>query len=230
VAIRGSSTYLRSQWDAMERHTEPPYRLTLKSNGCLILISALTPNHLLVASKHSLGTTIEIQEEDALPPRNPQSVAETTEGRNPATLAETVSEAKTSGVDGDLELDATMVDSMASVTIPDDLDNEPKKSKNALKNEAKAKQKAAEKQQKALAASAGGPPQRTKPARAPKDDGGDHEAQAHAEVGREWVRRTLAKSGRTEAELAKRLWEGNMTAVLEVSCNVDVKLNMAEES
>jgi tRNA ligase len=43
----------------MESHTQAPYHLTLKSNGCLILISALSPTHLLVASKHSLGTTTE---------------------------------------------------------------------------------------------------------------------------------------------------------------------------
>ncbi|WRT67884.1 uncharacterized protein IL334_004858 [Kwoniella shivajii] len=93
-----------TNWSAMKIHTEPPYHLTLKSNGCLILISALSPSHLIVASKHSLGTTTESPEQ----------------------------------------------------------------------------------------------------------------AKAHAAVGREWVKKTLATQGKTEAELAKKLWDGNMTAVLEL--------------
>ncbi|KAK6908084.1 hypothetical protein I203_102085 [Kwoniella mangroviensis CBS 8507] len=93
-----------TNWSAMKLHTEPPYHLTLKSNGCLILISALSPSHLIVASKHSLGTTTEAQEQEA----------------------------------------------------------------------------------------------------------------AHAAVGREWVKKTLTAKGKTEAELAKKLWDGNMTAVLEL--------------
>lgn len=43
------------QWAALEEHTSPPYTLTLKSNGCIIFIGALTPDKLLVTSKHSLG-------------------------------------------------------------------------------------------------------------------------------------------------------------------------------
>ena len=43
------------QWDSLESHTAPPYTLTLKSNGCIIFIAALTPAKLLVTSKHSLG-------------------------------------------------------------------------------------------------------------------------------------------------------------------------------
>ncbi|OCF45932.1 hypothetical protein I317_00019 [Kwoniella heveanensis CBS 569] len=102
-----------TEWSAMKMHTEPPYHLTLKSNGCLILISALSPQHLIVASKHSLGTTTEGTE-------------------NQAEKAE------------------------------------------------------------------------------------HEEAKAHAAVGREWVKKTLIASGKTEVDLAKRLWDGNMTAVLEL--------------
>lgn len=43
------------QWPALEDHTAGPYVLTLKSNGCIIFIGALTPSKLLVTSKHSLG-------------------------------------------------------------------------------------------------------------------------------------------------------------------------------
>ncbi|KAI0360295.1 hypothetical protein OH77DRAFT_1470048 [Trametes cingulata] len=42
-------------WASLEAHTAPPYTLTLKSNGCIIFIAALTPTKLLVTSKHSLG-------------------------------------------------------------------------------------------------------------------------------------------------------------------------------
>ena len=43
------------QWSSLESHTKPPYTLTLKSNGCIIFIAALTPTKLIVTSKHSLG-------------------------------------------------------------------------------------------------------------------------------------------------------------------------------
>ncbi|KAJ7359383.1 RNA ligase [Mycena albidolilacea] len=42
-------------WPALEVHTAGPYTLSLKSNGCIIFIAALTPDKLLVTSKHSLG-------------------------------------------------------------------------------------------------------------------------------------------------------------------------------
>lgn len=109
----------------MEQYTQAPYYLTLKSNGCLILISALSPTELVVASKHSLGTTTETEE--------------TANAVDNANAPETAGE------------------------------------------------KALERQDR-----------------------------AHAEVGREWLKRTLQQSGKTEAELARRLWDGNLTAVLEV--------------
>ncbi|KAF5380128.1 hypothetical protein D9615_006236 [Tricholomella constricta] len=42
-------------WPALESHTAAPYTLSLKSNGCIIFIAALTKSKLLVTSKHSLG-------------------------------------------------------------------------------------------------------------------------------------------------------------------------------
>ncbi|KAF7761350.1 hypothetical protein Agabi119p4_9342 [Agaricus bisporus var. burnettii] len=42
-------------WEAIEKHTAAPYTLSLKSNGCVIFIAALTPKKLLITSKHSLG-------------------------------------------------------------------------------------------------------------------------------------------------------------------------------
>nr|GAT52938.1 RNA ligase [Mycena chlorophos] len=44
-------------WEALEKHTDGPYTLSLKSNGCIIFIAALTPEKLLVTSKHSIGAT-----------------------------------------------------------------------------------------------------------------------------------------------------------------------------
>ncbi|KAJ6602126.1 RNA ligase-domain-containing protein [Mycena sp. CBHHK59/15] len=42
-------------WEALEAHTTAPYTLTLKSDGCIIFIAALTPAKLLITSKHSIG-------------------------------------------------------------------------------------------------------------------------------------------------------------------------------
>lgn len=123
---------LTIQWDAIEKHTQAPYHLTLKSNGCLIMISALSPSHLVVASKHSLGTTTE----------------------DTATVV-------------------SVTQSLKEATLDD-------------------KKKAAE------------------------DAKDESSARAHAEVGREWVARTLKKSGKTSEQLAKRLWDENLTAVLEL--------------
>ncbi|KAH7105959.1 RNA ligase-domain-containing protein [Auriculariales sp. MPI-PUGE-AT-0066] len=44
-----------TSWKSLETHTVAPYHLTLKSNGCIIFVAALTQDKLLVTSKHSLG-------------------------------------------------------------------------------------------------------------------------------------------------------------------------------
>ena len=129
----------------MKHHTQAPYHLTLKSNGCLILISALSPKHLVVASKHSLGTTTEAQ------------VAAQADARDEELLINGVEKLKVKEDNG--------------------------------KGKAKAEE--------------------------PSDE--HAEARQHAEVGRMWVSRTLDKSGKTEEDLARQLWERNLTAVLEVS-------------
>lgn len=43
------------QWENIPKYSSAPYELTLKSNGCIILISTLSPSHILVTSKHSIG-------------------------------------------------------------------------------------------------------------------------------------------------------------------------------
>ncbi|KAJ4466316.1 RNA ligase-domain-containing protein [Lentinula aciculospora] len=42
-------------WPSLKIHTAAPYTLSLKSNGCIIFIGALTPEKLIITSKHSIG-------------------------------------------------------------------------------------------------------------------------------------------------------------------------------
>ncbi|KAJ7111990.1 RNA ligase-domain-containing protein [Mycena epipterygia] len=44
-------------WESLNAHTAAPYTLSLKSNGCIIFIAALTPTKVLITSKHSIGPT-----------------------------------------------------------------------------------------------------------------------------------------------------------------------------
>ena len=131
----------------MQIHTQPPYRLTLKSNGCLILIAALSPSHLVVASKHSLGTTTEAQQKQ-------QDAA-----------------------------DNAVIDNFDKLSVTD----------------ARAERKH------------GGAVKDIQPGH---ED--ERESQAHAEVGRKWLKRTLEITKKSEADLALKLWDSNSTAVLEV--------------
>ncbi|THH20338.1 hypothetical protein EW146_g1028 [Bondarzewia mesenterica] len=61
IVVRGYDKFFNigevpwTTWESLEHHTAPPYTLTLKSNGCIIFIAALTPSKLLITSKHSLG-------------------------------------------------------------------------------------------------------------------------------------------------------------------------------
>ncbi|KAK4057376.1 tRNA ligase [Microbotryomycetes sp. JL221] len=61
IVVRGYDKFFNvgevswTHWDAIPKHSSPPYELTLKSNGCIIFIAALTPAHLIVTSKHSVG-------------------------------------------------------------------------------------------------------------------------------------------------------------------------------
>ncbi|KAF9003365.1 RNA ligase [Cyathus striatus] len=61
IVVRGYDKFFNigevpwTTWPALEAHTAAPYTLSLKSNGCIIFIAALTPEKLIVTSKHSLG-------------------------------------------------------------------------------------------------------------------------------------------------------------------------------
>jgi tRNA ligase len=53
------------KWSSLEAHTKPPYTLTLKLNGCIIFIAALSPSQILITSKHSLGPVQGVSESHA---------------------------------------------------------------------------------------------------------------------------------------------------------------------
>jgi tRNA ligase len=53
------------KWSSLEAHTKPPYTLTLKSNGCIIFIAALSPTQIIITSKHSLGPAQGVSESQA---------------------------------------------------------------------------------------------------------------------------------------------------------------------
>ncbi|CEL61453.1 hypothetical protein RSOLAG1IB_10035 [Rhizoctonia solani AG-1 IB] len=61
IVVRGYDKFFNmnevkwNTWEALEIHTTSPYTLTLKSNGCIIFMAALTPTELIVTSKHALG-------------------------------------------------------------------------------------------------------------------------------------------------------------------------------
>ncbi|RXW16814.1 hypothetical protein EST38_g9030 [Candolleomyces aberdarensis] len=61
IVIRGYDKFFNigevpwTTWEALKEHTAAPYVLSLKSNGCIIFIAAITPRKLIVTSKHSVG-------------------------------------------------------------------------------------------------------------------------------------------------------------------------------
>ncbi|KAI0541291.1 RNA ligase-domain-containing protein [Xylaria digitata] len=61
IAVRGYDKFFNvgevydTRWENIKRKTRGPYELTLKENGCIIFISGLEDETLLVCSKHSTG-------------------------------------------------------------------------------------------------------------------------------------------------------------------------------
>ncbi|KAI6101536.1 RNA ligase-domain-containing protein [Pisolithus croceorrhizus] len=51
-----------TDWSSMQFHTGPDYTLSVKSNGCIIFIAAVTPSKLIVTSKHALGSLQGVEE------------------------------------------------------------------------------------------------------------------------------------------------------------------------
>lgn len=196
----------------MARYTDGPYHLTLKTNGCLILVSALSETELVVASKHSLGTTTEQEPEqqknEQVSPCD-QSRAKQQESVHAGLPAESSKAAQ------DKAAATSLNSTVVAVTAQLDEASFDSKSqfKKALKNATKAELKATK-------SGKGKERDEAKPnykARANEED--DHQQSlAHAEVGRQWLHKMLAAKGLQEADLARRLWKDNLTAVFEVSC------------
>ncbi|KAI0160862.1 tRNA ligase [Hypoxylon sp. FL1284] len=67
IAVRGYDKFFNvdevsdTKWNKILKKTQGPYELTLKENGCIIFISGLEDDTLLVCSKHSTGDRSDIQ-------------------------------------------------------------------------------------------------------------------------------------------------------------------------
>lgn len=67
IAVRGYDKFFNvnevpeTKWESITANTLPPYELTLKENGCIIFVSGLEDDTLLVCSKHSTGDRDDIQ-------------------------------------------------------------------------------------------------------------------------------------------------------------------------
>ena len=61
IAARGYDKFFNvgevheTEWNNVVKQTQGPYELSVKENGCIIFISGLEGDHLLVCSKHSTG-------------------------------------------------------------------------------------------------------------------------------------------------------------------------------
>lgn len=61
IAVRGYDKFFNvnevneTRWENIEERTQGPYEITLKENGCIIFVSGLADDTLLVCSKHSTG-------------------------------------------------------------------------------------------------------------------------------------------------------------------------------
>lgn len=67
IAVRGYDKFFNvgevsdTRWENIKRKTRGPYELTLKENGCIIFISGLEDETLLVCSKHSTGDRSDVE-------------------------------------------------------------------------------------------------------------------------------------------------------------------------
>lgn len=66
IAVRGYDKFFNvdevndTRWRSIENNTKGPYELSVKENGCIIFISALDGDQLLVCSKHSTGVRADV--------------------------------------------------------------------------------------------------------------------------------------------------------------------------
>nr|ODN93894.1 hypothetical protein L203_00062 [Cryptococcus depauperatus CBS 7841] len=238
IVLRGYDKFFNTgevgwtEWDAMKTHTQGPYYVTLKSNGCLILISAISPVHLVVASKHSLGTTTEERNEATMTVVQPDLQSGAVSDSGPSILSKelrsdidhqfierTIKPENTKGC-ADLHFSEAqnsvkLLDQTLSEMHIQDVPPKKKPTKSEKKAQKLAEKVAHKVQVRAEKVNQSGTMQKMKTGT--ESPFAEHEeAKQHAEVGRQWLKKTLEKSGKTEQELADRLWRGNMTAVLEL--------------
>ncbi|KAK1768060.1 tRNA ligase 1 [Phialemonium atrogriseum] len=67
IAVRGYDKFFNvnevseTRWENIKANTKGPYELTLKENGCIIFVSGLADDTLLVCSKHSTGERSDVE-------------------------------------------------------------------------------------------------------------------------------------------------------------------------
>lgn len=72
IAVRGYDKFFnhgevsKTKWENVEKNTRGPYELSVKENGCIIFISGLDDNTLLVCSKHSTGVRTDVEKSHAV--------------------------------------------------------------------------------------------------------------------------------------------------------------------
>lgn len=167
--------------------------MTYKSNGCLILISAISETELLVTSKHSLGTTIVPKD---------------------TTYTEEAETAKPSVPPVPSKQVPVPTSEPAPVFDLSTKSGQKKAAKHAAQQAKKAEKAKADRDRDAYQQQAKVDAEAAKEHRAAGH--AESDVPAHAEMGRRWLKRTLRKVGRTEQDLAKALWDRNLTAVTEV--------------
>jgi tRNA ligase len=67
IAVRGYDKFFnhgevrKTEWKNVKRDTKGPYELSVKENGCIIFVSGLDDDSLLVCSKHSTGARGDVE-------------------------------------------------------------------------------------------------------------------------------------------------------------------------
>lgn len=93
IAIRGYDKFFNvgevreTEWEAIEARTKGPYELSVKENGCIIFISGLEDDKLLVCSKHSTGARQDVNLSHAVAGEKMMEVHLAAAGKTKADLA-----------------------------------------------------------------------------------------------------------------------------------------------
>ena len=96
IVVRGYDKFFNvdevrsTEWKNIERDTVGPYELSVKENGCIIFISGLEDNTLLVCSKHSTGVRADVEQSHAIVGEKWVKKHLATTGKTTKELAETL--------------------------------------------------------------------------------------------------------------------------------------------